>query len=381
MAFVQPFVQKHGASPGDSPGMRVQGLRGTAPSPGPAGLRTSAEDGSLLAVAGAVLGGAVLSTMASRATRCRGAVKTVRYAEPVSGAVAAAAAAKAAGAMKGASAAKAAAAAKGALKTAVAVGGSAGTGSLAKSMGGGGEMYDEELLKRKWKTSERGTPEYKKAMAMKQRVNELEWAARTGRNAEGYDGVTAANDPDSQNANAYDIFMSIDEKFRDEASASGVETDDFDPALCVGVTDPMEYFDPLGFSKIGNEEGFRKLRAAEIKHGRVAMMAAAGAVAQHYVRFPGFEKVPAGLAATTTEPGQTGFIALFVVAGALELGVWTESPDKAPGNFGDPLGLDQYNTDMRNRELNNGRAAMFAAMGIIVAELVTGKDAIEQFVK
>jgi len=190
-----------------------------------------------------------------------------------------------------------------------------------------------------------------------------------------------ANDPDSQDANAYDIFMSVDEKQREEAREAGVGLGEFDPSLCVGVTDPMEYFDPLGFSKVGNEEGFRKLRAAEIKHGRVAMMAAAGAVAQHYVKFPGFEKVPAGLAATTTEPGQTGFIALFVVAGALELGLWTESPDKAPGNFGDPLGLDQYNVDMRNRELNNGRAAMFAAMGIIVAELVTGKDAIEQFVK
>lgn len=359
--------------------MRVQGLRGIAPSPGSAGLRTSAEDGSLLAVAGAVLGGAILSTMASRATRCRGAVKTVRCAEPVSTAAAAAAAAKAAGGVKAASAAKAAAAAKGALKTAVAVGGSAGTGSLAQSMGQG-EMYDEALLERKWKTSERGTPEYEKAMALKKKVNEIEWSRRTGRNPEGYDG-SMANDQDSQGANAYDILMSVDEKQREEAREAGVELGEFDPSLCVGVTDPMEYFDPLGFSKKGNEEGFRKLRAAEIKHGRVAMMAAAGAVAQHYVKFPGFEKVPAGLAATTTEPGQTGFIALFVVAGALELGLWTESPDKAPGNFGDPLGLDQYNVDMRNRELNNGRAAMFAAVGIIVAELVTGKDAIEQFSK
>jgi len=33
---------------------------------------------------------------------------------------------------------------------------------------------------------------------------------------------------------------------------------------------------------------------------------------------------------------------------------------------------------MRNRELNNGRFAMFAIMGIIAAELVTGKDAVQQ---
>ena len=31
------------------------------------------------------------------------------------------------------------------------------------------------------------------------------------------------------------------------------------------------------------------------------------------------------------------------------------------------------------REINNGRFAMFAALGIIAAELYTGKDAIEQF--
>ena len=35
--------------------------------------------------------------------------------------------------------------------------------------------------------------------------------------------------------------------------------------------------------------------------------------------------------------------------------------------------------EMREREINNGRFAMFAAIGIIAAELYTGKDAIEQF--
>ena len=50
-----------------------------------------------------------------------------------------------------------------------------------------------------------------------------------------------------------------------------------------------------------------------------------------------------------------------------------------PGNFGDPAGLNQYTLEMRNRELNNGRMAMFAAIGIIAANVYTGKDAIEQF--
>ena len=46
---------------------------------------------------------------------------------------------------------------------------------------------------------------------------------------------------------------------------------------------------------------------------------------------------------------------------------------------GCPAGLNQYTLEMRNRELNNGRMAMFAAIGIIAANVYTGKDAIEQF--
>ena len=153
--------------------------------------------------------------------------------------------------------------------------------------------------------------------------------------------------------------------------------------------------------------------------------------------------MPSGLAAAVTAPGSYGFIALFALSGALELGLWTESDDKEPGNFGDPVGFNQYTQEMREtglhfllllfkelqlvariihlaarnwpvfcltniwqpwlandlpeavlrvslvylsiwlitkeRELNNGRFAMFAALGIISAELYTGKDAIEQF--
>merc|ERR1719229_514030 len=163
------------------------------------------------------------------------------------------------------------------------------------------------------------------------------------------------------------------------AASETVEPPKFQPYEQLGTTEPLGFFDPAGFTKTGDEAGFRNLRAAELKHGRVAMMAAVGAVVQHYVKLPGFEKVPSGLAAVTSAPGSYGMIALFLLAGALELGLWTEDPSKEPGNFGDPLGLGQYNEEMRAREVNNGRFAMFAAIGIISAELLTGKDAIEQF--
>lgn len=109
------------------------------------------------------------------------------------------------------------------------------------------------------------------------------------------------------------------------------------------------------------------------------MMAALGAIAQPAIKFPGFDEVPAGLGAVTTAPGSYGFAVLFVIAGVLETAVWTEDASKEPGNFGDPLGLGQYDEDMRNKELNNGRFAMFAALGLILAELATGKTGLEQF--
>jgi len=161
----------------------------------------------------------------------------------------------------------------------------------------------------------------------------------------------------------------------------------FDPAAQFGVTDPIGFFDPLGFAKVGDEEGFRKLRIAEMKHGRVAMMASVGAVIQHYLQLPGFENAPKGIYAPTAGSGTFGFVALFLISGAFELLLWKDDSSKSVdsiGDYGNPLqlGIGQplgESEDMRNRELNNGRAAMFAALGIIVAELVYGKDAMEQF--
>ena len=156
----------------------------------------------------------------------------------------------------------------------------------------------------------------------------------------------------------------------------------FNPADEVGVTAPLGFFDPLGFSKMGDEEGFRNLRLAEIKHARVAMMAAVGAVFQCLVQFPGFQNVPKGIGAVTSGNGTIGFAALFLISGALELVFWKQDPNKQVGDFGNPLqpgGADLgYNTDMRNFELNNGRFSMFAAIGIIAAEIVSGKTAVAQ---
>jgi len=153
----------------------------------------------------------------------------------------------------------------------------------------------------------------------------------------------------------------------------------FDAAAQEGVTEPFGYFDPLGFAKGKDAAEFRKLRVAEIKHGRVAMMASIGLVMPHFFKAPGFEKVPAGIGAVFTDMGGAGFVALFLGAGLHELVLWKDDATKDAGDFGDPFNFAKSISVERNYELNNGRMAMFAVIGELVAQLVSGKDAVEQF--
>ena len=72
--------------------------------------------------------------------------------------------------------------------------------------------------------------------------------------------------------------------------------------------------------------------------------------------------------ALTTAPGTFGLIALLVFGAAFELGIWVRDPAEEPSNFCNPVGWGSYDDDMRNKEINNGRFAMCAALGIIAAE-------------
>merc|ERR1740121_368090 len=110
------------------------------------------------------------------------------------------------------------------------------------------------------------------------------------------------------------------------------------------------------------------------------MMASVGAAAEALLPGEG----PKGLGTVTAAP--EGLVALELVSGALELTIWKDDPLRGVdsiGDFGDPLQLGiggplGESQDMKNRELNNGRAAMFVTLGIIVAKLATGKNAFEQ---
>merc|ERR1719393_1123666 len=63
--------------------------------------------------------------------------------------------------------------------------------------------------------------------------------------------------------------------------ASGIEGD-------IGVTPPLGFFDPLGFTSRG-PDAYRRYQEMEIKHGRIAMAATLGViVTEAGLKFPGY---------------------------------------------------------------------------------------------
>lgn len=159
--------------------------------------------------------------------------------------------------------------------------------------------------------------------------------------------------------------------------ASGVVLN-FNKSDQLGAQEPLGFWDPANLCT--DEATFKDFRAKEIKHGRLAMMGALGMLTQSLVQVPGMEDVPKDVTACLVGNGQVGFLAILATIAGLEAGVFVQDPNKEPGNFGNPLPwFDDYSTEMRAKELNNGRIAMFSAIGIIASSLYTGKPAIEQF--
>uniref|UniRef100_A0A0G4FT14 Plastid light harvesting protein n=1 Tax=Chromera velia CCMP2878 TaxID=1169474 RepID=A0A0G4FT14_9ALVE len=127
-------------------------------------------------------------------------------------------------------------------------------------------------------------------------------------------------------------------------------------------------FDPLGFSSVSTKTNMNYLREAEIKHGRVCMMATLGFVAVDcgFVA-PQFEKV----SSLKAHDANLGWMALiFLLVGTIEIftAKLIGDPDREPGNFGfDPAGLEKYDKKgtFRENEITHGRAAMLAFSGIV----------------
>jgi hypothetical protein len=175
--------------------------------------------------------------------------------------------------------------------------------------------------------------------------------------------------------------------------APPLETPKFDVREMAGVTAPLGFFDPLGFSTGASETKIRFYRECELKHGRVAMLASLGYLIaeQFHPLFGGNIDVPS-LKAFQQTPLQSywaiavGIPLLLAIPEVFSVFTfeppttgkfWEIKKDHEPGNLGfDPLGLKPKDPkglkEMQTKELNNGRLAMIAFAGMVYQEVATG---------
>jgi len=143
----------------------------------------------------------------------------------------------------------------------------------------------------------------------------------------------------------------------------------------VGVVAPLGVWDPTSHLEKGRDE-FERLRALEIKHGRVCMLGVVGYLTTYAgIRLPGMEDVPAGFAAWSNLPD--GVYAQMVATWIFMEIANRDQTGKAefPGDFrngaldfGWDKQSDAWKTNKRNIELNQGRAAQMGMLGIMTHE-------------
>merc|ERR1712039_723054 len=152
----------------------------------------------------------------------------------------------------------------------------------------------------------------------------------------------------------------------------------------LGVQAPLGFWDPVGYTKDGSVDNFKRRRATEIKHGRVSMLACMGYMTPEITgKLPGylspsmklqFADIPNGLGALSKVPG-VGWAQIFFYCAYCELSQDQTAGAGADGNFGfkaitssDPTTL----TKKLNAEIANGRLAMMAIIGMFFQDGLTG---------
>merc|ERR1719183_494096 len=149
-----------------------------------------------------------------------------------------------------------------------------------------------------------------------------------------------------------------------------------------GLPDADTGFDPLYFSDFLD---IKFLREAELKHGRICMLASTGYMAQEFFSLPSYPGYsPNPVEAFSSVPPE-GLLQIVIFMGWLEVtankGKYTMmnmfEEGRTPGDLGfDPLKFGE-NKETRARlemaELKNGRLAMLAFSGMIHQTFVTGK--------
>lgn len=141
-------------------------------------------------------------------------------------------------------------------------------------------------------------------------------------------------------------------------------------------------FDPLGFCSKADvtKEKIDFYRDAEMKHGRLGMLASVGILAaehSHPIGGKAFDGVPAFSVEAGGFFGQGPFVGfwttLFLLAGVLESQSMRGDKDGRRG--WDPLNFSKDAATLaenRNTELAFGRIGMIGAIGMIAQEMSTG---------
>eukprot|EP00286_Rhodomonas_abbreviata_P015259 CAMPEP_0181322844 /NCGR_PEP_ID=MMETSP1101-20121128/19451_1 /TAXON_ID=46948 /ORGANISM="Rhodomonas abbreviata, Strain Caron Lab Isolate" /LENGTH=321 /DNA_ID=CAMNT_0023430797 /DNA_START=17 /DNA_END=982 /DNA_ORIENTATION=+ len=193
----------------------------------------------------------------------------------------------------------------------------------------------------------------------------------------------------------YERLMAMD-KFSDENGGNlfvrnaikfGMLRPDSVLADCVMVGN--KGFDPLNCAT--SMEALKNYREAELKHGRLAMLAAAGwpisELLQPYaakalnlpVLLAGGDKAPSLLNGGLDKVNPMFFMGLIIFTATIE-SIALRKPrgeDWVPGDLGfDPLNLytdspASVQRDLELKELNNGRLAMLAITGYVLEEFLT----------
>jgi len=156
-----------------------------------------------------------------------------------------------------------------------------------------------------------------------------------------------------------------------------------------GAPDTPAPWDPLNFCELykisGNNPDVAWLREAELKHGRMSMMAILGIIVQEGgVVDPYWAPKAASWATAPAECPLPAWAGLLLVVGLIEgtkaeglYDLWNGQTDKrTPGDYGwgkdflskDPIAADK----MRLKELKNGRLAMIAFIGIASNHFIPG---------
>jgi hypothetical protein len=202
--------------------------------------------------------------------------------------------------------------------------------------------------------------------------------------------MVAATRDTSMRAEVREAYENIDAKDKQQLQemaeevvvrASSIKVDELP-----GVTGPLGFWDPLGFSTDIPEGRLWFWREAEIKHGRVAMLAALGIQAADVWHPLWGDAGPYESAIAVHKLpllGEKFWPAVILAAGFIELtsGVsWEGNANREPGDLGfDPLSLKPSGAkefrELQNKEINNGRLAMFAAMGMMFQEMTANTHA------